>query len=125
MTFARSQKGMSLLGWMCTLAFLAFFASAVFKMFPHYMDNAALSKTINSIETDKAADIRTVPEVYGYLEKAMQLNSINNLDLKEAMDVQLENGEFRIHLKYERREPLIQNLDLVARFDKEYRVRMP
>ncbi len=125
MALARSQKGMSLLGWMCTLAFLAFVATAVFKMVPHYMDNAALSKTITSIETDKAADIRTVPEVYGYVEKAMQLNSINNLDPKEAMDVKLENGEFLIHLKYERRESLISNLDLVARFDKEFRVRMP
>ena len=37
----------------------------------------------------------------------------------------LENNEFRAHLKYEKREPLIQNLDLVARFDKEFRVRMP
>jgi len=28
-------------------------------------------------------------------------------------------------LKYEKREPLIENIDLVVRFDKEFRVRMP
>ncbi|MBX9914183.1 MAG: DUF4845 domain-containing protein, partial [Pseudomonadaceae bacterium] len=36
-----------------------------------------------------------------------------------------EENEFRAHLKYETREALIENLDLVARFDKEFRVRMP
>ena len=37
----------------------------------------------------------------------------------------IENNEFQVHLKYEKREPLIENLDLVVNFDKEFRVRMP
>ena len=125
MTFARSQKGMGLLGWMITLAVAAFFASAAFKIFPHYMDNAALEKAIVSVETDKVANVRSVPEFYAHVQKAMTVNSISGINLNDAMDVKLENNEFRVHLKYERREPLIQNLDLVARFDKELRVRMP
>ncbi len=125
MTFARSQKGMGLLGWMITLAVVAFFASTAFKMFPHYMDNAALDKAIMAVETDKAADVRTVPDFYAYITKAMTVNSVEKLDLREAMEVKLDNGEFHVHLKYERREPMIKNLDLVARFDKEFRVRMP
>ena len=125
MTFARSQKGMSLLGWMVTLAVVAFFASTAFKMFPHYMDNAALDKAIMAVETDKAADVRTVPDFYAYITKAMTVNSVEKLDLRDAMEVKLDNGEFYVHLQYERREPLIKNLDLVARFDKEFRVRMP
>ncbi|MNL88124.1 hypothetical protein D3C87_2176550 [compost metagenome] len=55
----------------------------------------------------------------------MEVNSIRDLDLREALKVKIENNEFRAHLKYEKREPLIENLDLVVRFDKEYRVRMP
>jgi hypothetical protein len=47
------------------------------------------------------------------------------LSLKDALKVKQENNEFRAHLKYEKREPLIQNIDLVVRFDKEFRVRMP
>ena len=125
MTFARSQKGMGLLGWMITAAVVAFFASAGFKMFPHYMDNAALEKTITGIESDKVADVRSIPDFYAHVRKAMTVNAITGIDLEKAMEVKLDNNEFRVHLKYETREPLIQNLDLVARFDKEYRVRMP
>jgi hypothetical protein len=125
MTFARSQKGMGLLGWLVLLSVVAFFASVTFKMLPHYLDNMALDKAITSVETDKALGITSVQEFRMHVVKSMQINSIRDLDLDKAMDVKIENNEFRVHLKYEKREPVIQNLDLVARFDKEYRVRMP
>jgi hypothetical protein len=125
MSSVRSQKGMSMLGIMALLALVAFFASAGLKMLPHYMDNKALSDMIQKIETDKAADVRTVADFYSYLSKGMTVNSIRDFDLEKALEVKIENNEFVAHLKYEKREPLIQNLDLVARFDKEFRVRMP
>jgi hypothetical protein len=125
MKFASSQKGMSVLGWMTMLALVAFLASAVFKMVPHYMDYSALQKAIMSVETDKAAQISTVPEFYSHISKSMTINGVRDLKLDEILTVVIEENEFRAHLKYETREALIENLDLVARFDKEFRVRMP
>ncbi len=120
-----SQKGMSLLSWLLVLGLVAFFASAAFKVLPHYFDNMALEKLITSVETDKAANIRSINEFYGHVSKGMQVNSIRDLNLQDALKVKMENNEFRAHLKYEKREPLIENIDLVVRFDKEFRVRMP
>ncbi len=125
MSLAKSQKGVSVLGLMVILALVAFFLSAGMKMLPHYLDNNALTGIIQKIETDKAADVRTIPDFYEYVGKGMTINAIRDLDLKTALKVELVDNEFRAHLKYEKREPLIQNLDLVARFDKEFRVRMP
>lgn len=125
MSIAKSQKGASVLGIMVILALVAFFMSAGLKMLPHYLDNNALSGIIKKIETDKAADVRTVADFYTYVGKGMTINAIRDLDLEKVLEVKIENNEFRAHLKYEKREPLIQNLDLVARFDKEFRVRMP
>ncbi|WP_313513243.1 DUF4845 domain-containing protein [Pseudomonas sp.] len=122
---ARSQKGFSLLGWLLTLALVAFFASAVFKMMPHYLDYMSMEKIITSVETEKASQIRTIPEFYSHVSRGMQVNSIRDLNVNDAVKVEVVNNEFRVHLQYEKREPLIQNLDLVARFDKEFRVRMP
>ena len=45
--------------------------------------------------------------------------------MQDAIKIKVENNEFRVHLKYEKREPLIENIDLVVRFDKEFRVRLP
>lgn len=101
MRFARSQKGMSLMGWLVVLGVVAFFASAAFKIIPHYMDYYSLEKVITSVETDKAAEVRSVPEFYSYVGKGMQINGIRNLDLEKALEVQLEDNQFRAHLKYE------------------------
>jgi phosphorylcholine metabolism protein LicD len=125
MKSAHSQKGMSILSWLMVLAFVAFFASAAFKVLPHYFDYMSLEKMITSVETDKAADIRSINDFYSHISKGMQVNSIRDLSLREALKIKLENNEFHAHLKYEKREPLIENIDLVVRFDKEFRVRMP
>lgn len=125
MTFARSQQGLSILGWLVVLAVVAFLASTAFKMIPHYLDYMSMSKIITSVETDAAQEVRSVGEFYGHLSKGMQVNNIRDLNPRDVVKVKLENNEFRVHLKYEAREPLIQNLDLVATFDKEFRVRMP
>ncbi|WP_044870598.1 DUF4845 domain-containing protein [Pseudomonas sp. LFM046] len=124
MTFARKQKGMSVLGWLLVLAVVAFLASTAFKVIPHYLDFFSLEKIITSVETEKALEIRTIPDFYSHVSKGMQVNGIRDLDLDKALKVTLENNEFRAHLKYEKREPLVENLDLVVRFDKEIRVRV-
>jgi hypothetical protein len=125
MKSTHSQKGMSILSWLMVLAFIAFLASAVFKVLPHYLDYMSLEKIITSVETDRSTDIRSVGAFYGHVSKGMQVNAIRDLNLQEALKIKIENNEFRAHLKYEKREPLIQNIDLVVRFDKEFRVRMP
>ncbi|MBD2839335.1 DUF4845 domain-containing protein [Pseudomonas sp. JM0905a] len=124
MTFARKQKGMSVLGWLLVLAVVAFLASTAFKVIPHYLDFFSLEKIISSVETEKALEIRTIPDFYSHVSKGMQVNGIRDLDLDKALKVTLENNEFQAHLKYEKREPLVENLDLVVRFDKEFRVRV-
>ncbi|KAF1061374.1 MAG: hypothetical protein GAK45_02242 [Pseudomonas citronellolis] len=125
MTYAHSQRGLSILGWLVVLALIAFAASTAFKIIPHYMDYYAIEKSINSAGTDKAAEVHSVPEFYAYVDKALMLNNIRDLNLQDAMDVQLDNNEFRVHIKYDRREPLVQNIDLLIHFDKELRVRAP
>ncbi|UTW07050.1 DUF4845 domain-containing protein [Pseudomonas benzenivorans] len=125
MTFARSQKGLSVLSLLFVLAVVAFLASAVFKMLPHYLDYMSMEKIITSVGTDQSLDIKTVSDFYGHVGRGMEVNSIRDVSLKDILKVKVENNEFIAHLQYEKREPLIQNLDLVARFDKEYRVRMP
>ncbi|SEP88846.1 protein of unknown function [Azotobacter beijerinckii] len=125
MKFPHSQKGLSILSWLVVLAVVAFFASTAFKVMPHYFDYMSMEKIIISIETERAADIRSVGDFYAHVSKGMQVNNLRDLNLQEVLKVTLENNEFRAHLKYEKREPLIENLDLVVNFDKEFRVPMP
>lgn len=121
--FPQSQKGLSLLGWLMALVVVAFLASATLKMLPHYFDYMSLDKIIESMQSQQNLD--TARDIYNHIEKNMQVSNIRGIDIEDALKVEIEEGEFKAHLKYEKRESLIRNLDLVARFDKEYRIRMP
>lgn len=125
MTPAGSQKGLSFVGWLLALALIAFAASTALKLTPHYLDYMSMKKIISSVETDKTLEITTVSDFYSYVSKGMQVNSIRDLDLNKALSVTVENNKFLAHLKYENREPLIQNIDLVVKFDHEFSVGKP
>lgn len=125
MTSVGSEKGLSFIGWLVLLAVLAFAASTAAKLVPHYLDYMSLKKIIEATATDKAAEINTSDEFYDYVAKGMLVNNIRDLDLKKALSVTTENNRFLAHLKYEQREPLIQNIDLVVKFDHEFSVGTP
>lgn len=114
-----------MLSWIMVLALVAFFASTAFKMLPHYFDYMSMDKIISGVESEKTMEIRTVRDFYSHVRKGMDMNGIRDLNLEDSLKVVIENNEFKVHLDYEKREPLIRNLDLVANFDKEYRLRMP
>lgn len=121
----RAQRGASFFSWLVILVLIAFFASAAFKLIPHYMDYNALEKAIMAVEEDKAIGdkIDTVGDFYSHISKNMQVNSIRDLKMDDILEVTQSKNDFLVHLKYEKREPLIKNIDLVVSFDKEYRVR--
>ena len=125
MRFARSQQGLSMLSWLVVLCVVAFLASTAFKILPHYFDFFSLQKIITGVETEKALDLRTPGDFFEHVSRGSQVNNIRDIDLRKVMEVRMENNEFHVHLKYEKREPLIENLDLVVHFDREYRVRAP
>lgn len=121
----RAQRGASFFSWLVILVLIAFFASAAFKLIPHYMDNNALEKAILAVEEDKTVGdkIDTVGDFYSHISKSMQVNSIRDLKMDDSFEITQNNNDFLVHLKYEKRESLIKNIDLVVTFDKEYRVR--
>lgn len=119
------QRGMSLLGWLVVLILAGFFASVAFKLLPHYMDNKALDKMISAVDREAASGVKvgSVGEFYSYINKGMQVNNIRDLKATDIMKARQEGGELQVELKYEVREKILKNIDLVVSFDKQYRVR--
>ncbi len=125
MAFSASQKGLSFVGWLVMLALVAFVASTAFKLVPHYLDYLSMKKAIEAVDSNQTLDITTVDDFYSYVGKSMQVNSIRDVDLNNALKVTVANNKFNAHLKYEQREPLIMNIDLVLKFDQQFSVGRP
>lgn len=119
------QQGLSFLGGLLALCIIAFLASTAFKLIPDYLDYNALTKIIESIGTNPDNQIRSVSDVYSYVGKGMQVNDIRDLDLQKAMRVEADGNHLQIHLDYEKREHLIRNIDLVVRFNRDFRINLP
>ena len=125
MTFSASQKGLSLVGGLVMLVLAVFAISTAFKLVPHYLDYSQMKNIIEAVESNQGLGITTVSDFYSYVEKSMQLNSIRDIDLKQALRVTVENNAFNARLNYEQREPLILNIDVVLKFDKQLSVGRP
>lgn len=123
MAFASSQKGMSVLGLLVFLALAGFALNVAFKIGPHYAENLQMKRIITSVDRNQAD--MTASEFYDYVAKSMQVNGIRDLDLKKALNVTVQDNKFVARLQYEQREPLIQNIDLVVKFDQEFSVGKP
>ncbi|HCV75843.1 DUF4845 domain-containing protein [Pseudomonas oryzihabitans] len=119
------QQGLPFLGGLLALCVIAFLASTAMKLVPHYLDYNALTKVIESIGTNPDSQIRSVSDVYSYVGKGMQVNDIRDLDLQKAMRVEADGNHLQIHLDYEKREHLIRNIDLVVRFNRDFRINLP
>jgi len=125
MKAAEAQKGLGLVGWLVALFIIGFFASVAFRVIPDYMDYMTLKKLIMSVETDQSLDVSNADDFYTHVNKGMQINNIRDLDLKSVLTVTEQRDVYLAHLKYEKREPLIENIDLVISFDHEFSVRKP
>ena len=76
------------------------------------------------LPASKAAQVNSPAALYDHVQKGMHVNGIRDIKLEEAMTVEVDGNDMFVHLKYERREPMVGNLDLFARFEKEIRVRI-
>ena len=58
MMLVKSQKGMSLCGWLMLLVVVGFLASTVFKMLPHYLDYMSFEKIRGNNRQYRASNIK-------------------------------------------------------------------
>jgi len=121
----RNQRGVSFFGVLLIVVLVGFFVSIAFKLVPHYIDNKSLEQGILAVERDSMMGdkVQSVVEFYDHMSKTIQVNSIPDLAVQDIMQITQSGDQFLVRLKYEKREPLIKNIDLVVTFDKEYSVR--
>ncbi len=121
----KNQRGVSSFGILVIVLLIGFFVTTAFKLVPHYIDNKSLEQAILQVERDEMMGdrVETVADFYEHLAQAIHINSIADLAVEDIVQVARLGDQFLVHLKYEKREPLIKNIDLVITFDEEYSVR--
>ena len=114
------QQGISSAGVLLIAVFLGLFFTVGLKVGPLYVDHNLITGLCQGLIDNGEANSMTVTEVRDRLSSTLRINNVPDLDLN-SIRLRKENGEAIITVAYEKRVPLIANLDIVATFDESLR----
>lgn len=114
------QRGISSAGVLLIAVLLGLFFTVGLKVGPLYVDHNLITGLCQDLIDNGEANGMTVNEVRDRISSTLRINNVTDIDLN-SIHMRKENGEAIITVAYEKRVPLIANLDIVATFDESLR----
>ena len=114
------QRGISSAGVLLIAVLLGLFFIVGLKVGPLYVDHNLITGLCQDLIDNGEANGMTVTEVRDRISSTLRINNVTDFDLN-SIRMRKENGEAIITVAYEKRVPLIANLDIVATFDESLR----
>ncbi|MCC6562536.1 MAG: DUF4845 domain-containing protein [Xanthomonadales bacterium] len=113
------QQGVSFLGFIIILAVAGFFAFLGMKIFPAYSEYYNVVSAMEQIAREPGSARWSPAEILTSLEKRMYINYVDEKNVnKRSFQIKRAGTGYTLSVKYERREPLLYNLDYVAKFER-------
>ena len=114
------QRGISSAGVLLIAVLLGLFFTVGLKVGPLYVDHNLITGLCQDLIDNGEANSMTVTEVRDRISSTLRINNVTDFDLN-SIRLGKENGEAIITVAYEKRVPLIANLDILATFDESLR----
>ena len=114
------QRGISSSGVLLIAVLLGLFFTVGLKVGPLYVDHNLIAGLCQDLIDNGEANSMTVTEVRDRIFNSLRINNVSDFDLN-SIRLRKENGEATITVAYEKRVPLIANLDILATFDESLR----
>ncbi|MCO1334923.1 DUF4845 domain-containing protein [Microbulbifer sp. OS29] len=114
----RRQRGMSYWGWLLVTALLGFALTCVSKMAPAYMDERYVGEALKSLGDNPNLENMTSGQIKKELSRFFLINNVRG---EPTQSVQVVRGvkSTVVSIKYELRQPLVHNVDVVMKFNKQ------
>ena len=114
------QRGISSAVVLMIALLLGLFFTFGLKVGPLYVDHNLITGLCQGLIDNGEANTLTVTEVRDRISSTLRINNITDFDLNSIL-MRKDNGEAIITVAYEKRVPLVANLDIVATFDESLR----
>lgn len=122
MNLMRNQRGMTGMGWMVVIVLVVGGALLSLKIAPMYIRHASIAQALHNVTKQPEFTKRATPSsIRGLFAKQLDISSIYEFDM-DTLSVERDREGMRVVLDYEVREPIVGNLDVVARFYAEVEV---
>ena len=114
------QKGMTLIGFIFVLAFVIFLSFIGMKIGPMYMEYYSVVSAMNGIASERGSARLSPYQIK--LRFLTRLNVSYTENVKESHLKIIRGNGVHMRVTYEVREPIVGNLDVVAKFDRSVRL---
>ena len=112
-----SQQGLSMTGWMAVLFVIATFVTCAVKIVPMYLDAWTARTAIENVVKKQQEKTESIIEIRRDVSRQFIANRVEVLNVKK-LKISKKNGNVVIDARYEKREPLFFNIDVVVKFDE-------
>ena len=119
-TRARRQAGMSGSGWFIVIIIVMGAASVGMRLIPHYLQHDSINGLILSLLEQPDLAGMNGSKIRRELTQMMKLNNIRDFELRDKLEVQKGAGTLEMDFKYEVREHMFWNVDVVLSFEEHY-----
>lgn len=114
----KTQRGITLLGWMLLLIPIAILAYAGIRVAPIYINYFRVVKALEQTASEAKGEAVNPAEVHASLDRRFNVEYVDTPDAKD-IDVHREGEHWVAIAKYEEVAPLFGNLSLLMEFNKQ------
>jgi len=113
------QRGLSAMGGLLVLVLVVSGITLTLKLAPHYLDFYTIDSIIEGLP---ANDVRSMsrPALNDMLKKRFKINNLRDLEISDIITLERSREGTVLEVRYERREHILFNVDVVITFEKRY-----
>lgn len=117
MQLRKQQMGMGALGWLIVLGLASFALTCFFRIGPVYLDYWQTKKALDVVLLSAQSSGKGRDQILSAIQRQFDVSRIETIATKDIKFVDGKKGR-EINANYEKRVPLIANIDVVVKFDK-------
>ncbi len=116
----RTQRGVTMIGWICLLIPVAIVGYSAIRLIPVYLNYTKIARSMDQLSQEsRASDSQQT--VRFALEKRLDIEQVNFPESKD-FTIRREGQSWVVEIDYEDGTPLISNVSINAKFHKSVRV---
>lgn len=118
----RKQSGMTMIGFLITLAVIVLFLFCAMKIFPMYSEYYSVKQALAGIAAEPEMASASTDKIRTRFKRRLDMSYANNAKEMDILKIAPTDTGYMMTVDYERREALFANLDVVGKFHTEQAV---
>ena len=114
----RTQRGITLIGFVIVLGLVGFFAYIAMKLVPMYSEYYAVKQALKGLQAEPGIANRDPGKIQDLFFRRLYISYAENVK-PEHVKIERVDGGWNMRVDYEVRKPLMANLDVVGKFSAD------